>query len=105
MLRTAGHVADDRGIDIAIAEFRTDQLVALALLDVGDGAEDVAGLGAGRRIVANVRAPQRAPLAPAERRIARGADIALADLPALDLVGFEQVRPSPAAKRCVKLPR
>ncbi len=37
MLGSAGHVADDGRVDIAIAELGADHLVALALLDIGDG--------------------------------------------------------------------
>ena len=52
-----------------------------------------------RRVVANVRAIGRAPGPAAGRGEARGGDVALADLPALGLVGGEQRRPAPALQR------
>src|SRR5581483_9638939 len=82
-----------------------DHLVALALLDVGDGGENRTALPALRRIVADVGPPHRAPLAAADRGVARRADIALADLATLDLVRSQQVRPAPAGKRRGELPR
>ena len=106
MLRPARHVADDRRIDIAVAELGADHLVALALLDVGDGAEILPrrrrppacrSRMSGRHMPRHLRRPMR--------RIARRADIALADLAALDLVGREQIRATPAGKRRRKLPR
>ena len=90
---------DDRRADIAVAQLGADNLVALALLDVGDAREIGARRGAFRRVVADVRLVGRAPGAPAARGMARGLDIARADLPALDFVGAQQrrARPSPAA--------
>src|SRR5579864_5474472 len=86
MLRPAGDVADDGRVDIAIAELGADHLVTLALLDIGNRAEIVPRRRAGRGIVANIRPPHRAPFAAAQGSVARGADIVLADLAALDLV-------------------
>src|SRR5580693_4165506 len=98
VLRTAGDVADDGRVDIAIAELGADHFVALALLDIGNRAEITPGRRARRRIVTNVRPPHRAPFATAESGVARGADIVLADLAALDPVSFEEPRPAPAAQ-------
>src|ERR1700692_4611337 len=83
VLGPARHVADDGRVDIAIAELGADHLIAFALLDIGNRAEIAPGRRARGRIVANIRPPHRAPFAPAESRIARGADIMLADLAAL----------------------
>ena len=87
-----------------VAELRAGHLVGLALLDVGDGDEIGAGRGALRRVVVDVRPPLRAPLAPAQRSIARGADVALAGRPPLGLVGREQARPAPALQGAGELP-
>src|SRR5580700_6537877 len=105
MLGPARNIANDRRVHVAIAELGADHLVAFALLDVRHGGEDVAGLLARGRIVANVRAPAGAPLTAAEGGVTRSADIALAHAAALDLVGLEQVRSTPAAQRGGKLPR
>src|SRR5262249_42178732 len=91
-LGTARLVADHRRAGVAVAELGADHLVALALLDFGDFDE----LG---QVL-----PQRAPLAPAERGVARRGDVALADLAPLGLVGGEQPRPAPAAQRAGELP-
>src|SRR6185312_6036260 len=104
MLRPARHVADHRRVDVAIAELGADHLVALALLDVGDGGENRTALPALRRIVADVGPPHRAPLAAADRGVARRADIALADLATLVLVRYPQVRSDQAGKRRGELP-
>ena len=45
-----------------------------------------ARFGAGSGIFPNIGTPHGSPLAPSERRITRGADIAFADLAPLDLV-------------------
>src|SRR6202012_4246908 len=71
----------------------------------GDGGELAPRLRAFGRIVADIRPPEAAPFAPADRGVARGADIAVADLAAFDLVGLEQARAPPAGKRRGELPR
>src|SRR5262249_18353170 len=76
VLGTARYVADPGRADLGIAKPRSDHLVALALLDTGDGGGRAAGPLARRRIVGDVRPPHRAPFAPALVGIARGADVA-----------------------------
>src|SRR6516162_10095775 len=104
MLRPARDIADDGRVDVAIAKLGADHLVRLALLHVGDGCHHLACLPALRRIVADVRAPQGAPLASAEARITRGADVAVADLPSLMLIGGEQLWSGKPFQRRVELP-
>src|SRR5207302_10620565 len=70
MLRSARNVADDRRVDITIAEFGPDHFVALGLLHLGNAHQVVARLPAGRSVVADVSAILRAPFPAAERGIA-----------------------------------
>src|SRR5215471_6792731 len=104
MLRPAGDVANNRRIDIAIPEFRADHFVALTMLDIGDANEICPGLGPFGRVVADIRLVERAPYPPPHRRITRRADIAVADLPPLLLVGAQQIRPAPAFQRAGEFP-
>src|SRR5262245_25273584 len=83
VLRASGLFADEGRAGIAVAELGADHLVALSLLGLGDAHQLW-------QVV-----PQRAPLAPAERCVTRGRDIALADRAPLGLVGIEQARPGP----------
>src|SRR5262249_15982766 len=105
MLGPARSAADDGRIDVAIAELRADHLVRLGLLEGGDANQVLAGGRPGRRRVAGLRPVLLAPLAPSGRRVARGVDVALADLAPLDLVGIEQIGPAPAGERRGELPR
>ena len=92
-------------IDIAIAELGADHLVALALFNVGNAQPASSRVRLPfRRIVADVRPPHRCAIPPADGRIARGADIAVADLPPLDLVRREKLRSTPALQRRGELP-
>ena len=92
---------DDRRAGVPVAELGPDHLVALALLDVGDARKVGAGLRACRRLVADVWLVGGAPGATSARGMARGLDVALADLPALGLVGREKApaRPTLSASR------
>src|SRR5262249_31226639 len=87
VLGPARNVADDRGIDIAVAELGADHLIRLALFDIGDLGKRVARALAVRGVVADVRIPHVAPFAPADGRVARCTDIAIADLAPLAFVG------------------
>ena len=99
--RLAGLGCDERRAGVVIAELRAGHLVGLALLDVGDRGKIGAGRGALRRVVVDVGLPLRAPLAPAQRRVARGADVALAGRAAARFrrTRAAPVRPSLAACR------
>src|SRR5439155_23761072 len=81
---------DDGRADVPVAQLRADHLVGLALLDVGHSGEMLSGRLSLGGPVADLGPILAAPLAPAERGIARGADIAIAYLPALDFVGGEE---------------
>ena len=87
-----------------IAELGAGHLVRLALLDVGDRVPARRAPRAFRRVVADVRLPHRAPLAPPERGVARGLHVELADLAALGRIGRQELRPAPALQRRRKLP-
>src|SRR5262249_38080981 len=89
MLGTARLVPDHRRPDVAIPELGADHLVRLALLDVRDSREVLARRLSFRRRVTDVRPVLRAPLASSLRRVARRADVAIADLAPLDLVRRE----------------
>ena len=99
------HLGRDQGrAHIAVAEFGAEHLVGLALLDIGDAGERRAGLGAFRRVVADVGAPHRAPFAPARprrsgrpRRCARRSG-------GVRSHRTEQVGPAPARERRGELP-
>src|SRR5689334_17175924 len=95
VLRAAWNVANNRRIDVAISELGAYHLVRLALLDVGDLRQAVPYVLALHRVVANACLPHGAPFSPADRRVARGAHIALSHLPALDLVRGEKARAAP----------
>src|SRR5438132_4180052 len=71
---------DERRAVIAVAKLSTEHLVRLALLDLRHAREVGPRLDALRRVVADVRLPHRAPLAPPERCEARGRDHVGADL-------------------------
>src|SRR5262249_57211546 len=77
----------------------------LALLDVRDAREVLARRLSFRRRVTDVRPVLRAPLAASLRRVARRADVAIADLAPLDLVRREKIRTAPSAQRRLELPR
>src|SRR5712692_1255218 len=104
MLGPAGNGAHDRGIDVAVAELGADHLVRLGLLDAGDAHEVLTRGGAFGRVLANVRPVLRVPLAPSEGSVARGADVALADLPPLGVVRVEQRGPAPSLQGRRELP-
>ena len=72
--------------DLLVPQGESDNSDGQKFLSNKDSAELAAGLGAGRGILADVRAPHGAPLAPPERRVTRSSDIAFADLAPLDLV-------------------
>src|SRR3990172_430730 len=93
MLGPARLLTDDRRAGVAVAEFGADHFVRLALLDLRDCNKLIE------------IAPQAAPLAAALRGVARGGDIALADLAALDFVGIQQLLPAPALQGAGELPR
>src|SRR5258708_10193448 len=104
MLRPAGNVPHDRRIDVTVAELSADHLVRLGLLDAGDAHEVLARRRALGSVIANVRPVLRVPLAPPERSVARGADVALADLPPLGFVRVEQPGPAPSLQGLRELP-
>src|SRR5437879_3332937 len=104
VLGPARLLPDDRRADVAVAQLGADHLVGLALLYVGHCGEMLSGRLSLGGLVADIRPILAAPLAPAERGIARGADVAIADLPALDFVGGEKVWAAPAAQGAGELP-
>src|SRR5262249_31404427 len=87
---------NERRAVVAVAELSTDHLVRLALLDVRHAREIGPCLGTLSCIVADVRLPHRAPLAPPHRGEARGRDHMRAGHTALALIGGEELRPTPA---------
>src|SRR3989441_7850329 len=104
VLGPARLLPDDGRADVPVAQLRADHLVGLALLDVGHSGEMLSrrlSLGA---LVADLGPILAAPLAPAKRGIARGGDIAIADLPALEFVGGEELRAAPAPQAAGELP-
>ena len=96
---------DQRRAGIAIAEFGADHFRRLVLLDVGDARELLAQRRASGRRLANFRPIECAPPPPPLRRKARRRHVARSHLPALDLVGGEQIGPAPSRERRRKLPR
>src|SRR5258706_6587543 len=104
VLRSAGLLDGDGRADVAVAELGADHLVGLALLDPGDLREIRAHGFAGGRPLAHLGPVLRAPLSPSLRGVARRADVAIADLPALDFIRREELRAAPAAQRAGELP-
>ena len=96
---------DQRRADIAIAQLGADHFSRLVLLDVGDARERRTRRGAGGGVLADLRAIELAPRPAPARGKAGRRDVALAHLPALDLIGSEEVRPAPALERRRQLPR
>ena len=86
MLWPSGLIPDDWGTNVAIAQFRADHFIALGLFDCRNPRQVIASRLPGGRPVANIGTIRRPPLAPAEPRIARRADLTVSDLAPLDFV-------------------
>src|SRR5262249_44038229 len=97
--------ADDRGLQIAVTELGAHHAGRLVSLDRGD-VEEVPARGLARgRIVLDPWAVGVAPDLAARIAAARGRHVAGADLPALHLVGGEQLGSAPALEHRGELPR
>src|SRR5579862_5825923 len=98
------NVVNDRGVDIAIAQFSASHFVDLALFHVGHCGEPTASCIALRALLINVLATQASPAAVPKRGMAGRTDISFTDLPAFGLVGLKELRPAPALQSCGQFP-